>query len=364
MDYKVIIVVLVMAMFFTACESERVQPESTFLPYAFPGNVGADPVVLENMNELIKEGFYDNIEGVIIIKNDRVIFENYYNGHSSDDLMAIGEATQGVFSLGFNLILNNNELVSRQSNLIDLFPGYADNFVDQPFKDQINVEHLLAYRSGLEWNEWEIDDGVTNDLQQMLLSDDYVDYVLSKGLIGEPGLFFEFNSGHFYLMENILRTSTDMTIDQYFENTLFSELSINRYRWSNVNDSTLNVLNGLALKPMDWAKIGYLVLNDGNYKSKQIFEPGLLSYLSQRNGFTSYYQFGRDWWKFFSYVSVVNGLQTNDLMFIRGDNGQYLMVVPHLSMVVVIMGNMEPGINEFPLIILRDQIIPAVNSVF
>ena len=58
-------------------------------------------------------------------------------------------------------------------------------------KDKITIEHLLTMTSGLEWNEGDVPltDYERNDLIQLFIVSDPIEYILAKPLIAASGAF-------------------------------------------------------------------------------------------------------------------------------------------------------------------------------
>ncbi len=70
--------------------------------------------------------------------------------------------------------------------------------------------------------------------------------------------------------------------------------------------------------------------------------------------------YGYHWWRFAD-ADVCENLKTNDIFFAKGAGGQFVFVIPHLEMVVVITAeNWRNMALEYG--ILFDYILPAVNS--
>lgn len=353
--------IVLLSLFLAGCEGEELNPQKAFLPYAHPYQKDMDAAILESMHAVIENGAYGNINGLIIIKDESIVYEKYYNGYTGDNEIFLGEATKGVFMLGLHHMLEAGSGITNDSEINDLFTSYSDLFFNQPFKDEITIDQLISHQSGLEWYEWQVQSDEESDLNKMLLSDDFTEYVLSKGLLSEPGTVFNYNSGHLFLLERIMAEHSGITVPEYFEQNIFGKLNIQQFSWNNINDSVTNVLDGLSMYPMDWAKLGYVVLQSGKYKGVQVLPEDVLIELSQRDGSSNYYEIGREWWKLVSNVNVVSGLAYNDLMFIRGASGQYLMLVPYLNLEVVFMANLDANDVEVPLVILRDYILNAIS---
>src|SRR5690606_6842030 len=136
---------------------------------------------------------------------------------------------------------------------------------------RIQLIHLLDHTSGFEWNEWDFFQKAPNsNLDAMKESEDWVRYVLSTPMIREPGMEFIFNSGHAIILGAALNKQLDASLREYMERQLFDPLDIRHDQWDEQGSQTLNTAAGLHLTTADIGKLGYLLLNEGNWYGQQV----------------------------------------------------------------------------------------------
>jgi CubicO group peptidase (beta-lactamase class C family) len=350
---------------FPACREENPAPE-VFLDYDSPYYEGIDGGKLHELDEDIKLGLFGDIHSLLIIRNDKIVFENYYSKYQRDDLQPIGAATQSLISTLLGTYQYSNESFDLLSKIINYFPEYAQYFENIPQKDQIDIRHLLSHTSGLWWDEWTHPFGTdANDAYVMSLSDDWVENILATPMIREPGNSFNFNSGNAVLMAPLMEKLTGVGLDEYAEQKLFKPLNITDWRWERIPGEYVNAAWGLHMRPIDLAKIGYLFINNGKWNDQELFnEIWRVRSTRRRYSVSSYFGYGYYWWGFSNNADVVRLLKTNDVFFSWGDGGQFLFVVPHLKLVVVTTaGNFNN--NETKAIqMLRDYIFVAISDRF
>ena len=188
-----------------ACGEEDPKPNA-FVHYDLPFNQNMSADLLEDLDRQIEVGTYGDIHSLLILRNDRIVFEKYYANWMRSDLHPIGASTQSIVSILTGIALEENEQVDARTKIVDLLPAYQEYFADIPQKDQIEIRHLLSNSSGLWWDEWSHPFGSEeNDAYRMTLSDDWVSTVLSTPMIREPGFDFNFNSGNGILMAPVLQ---------------------------------------------------------------------------------------------------------------------------------------------------------------
>ncbi len=362
---KRISVALIFALFISACGEERPVPE-VFLKYGSPYNENIDAAMLSELDSEIKLGSYGNIHSLIIIRNDRIVFENYYNNYQRNDLVPMGAATQSLVSALSGTLLNQNPNIILTTKIVDYFPEYSAYFENIPQKDQIEFRHLMTHSSGLWWDEWTHPPGdPKNDAYVMTQSEDWVDLILSTPMIREPGKEFNFNSGNAVLMAPILQKITGVELEELMHNNLFKPLGISEWKWDRIPGGYVNAAWGLHMRPMDMAKIGYLFLKEGQWGDQQLFhEFWRLRSARRRIGVTGYYGYGYFWWNFSVNADVVRLLKTNDVFFSWGERGQYMFIIPHLDLLVLTTAGNEPIYETKAIEMLRDYIFIAIKDKF
>ncbi|MCK5278984.1 MAG: serine hydrolase [Cyclobacteriaceae bacterium] len=361
---KGIYISLVIWLFFS-CGEENPTPNN-FLDYQNPYFEYLNSSKLDLLNEEIKKGSFGDIHSLVIIRNDKIVFENYYSNYQRSDLHPIGTSTQSIVSALVGVMLKENDSISLSAKIIDLLPEYSQYFENIPQKDQIEIGHLLTNTSGLWWDEWTHAFGSEdNDAYVMTLSDDWVSNVLSTPMIREPGYEFNFNSGNGILMAPIIQELTGTEMEQYAKEKLFSPLEITEWKWEKIPGDYVNAAWGLHLRPLDLGKIGYLYLKDGLWNGQMIFEENWRRRSTRhRKNVSNYYNYGYFWWRFSDYADAIRFLQQNDVFFSWGGGGQYLFIIPHLDMVVVTTAGNYSNNETMAIEMLRDYILASVTDLY
>ena len=362
---RVLGLIVAIILLFISCNQENPGPDS-FVDYDLPFKSNLVTQKLYDLDHNIKQGIFGDIHSLIILRNDKIVFENYYSNYQRSELHAIGATTQAVVSALVGAAFADDSLLNTQLKIIDRLPDYAEYFENIPQKDQIELGHLMSNSSGFWWDEWTYPFGNEgNDAYSMTLSEDWISKVLSTPMIREPGFEFNYNSGNGILMAPILQDITGMELEQYATEKLFEPLLITEWKWERIPGDVVNASWGLHLKPIDMAKIGYLFLKNGVWNEHVIFDEGWARRMTRRRKTVSnFYDYGYFWWRFGFYADVVRNLKENDIYFSWGDGGQFIFVIPHLEMVIVSTAGNYSNNDVIAFRMLRDFIIEAVNDRF
>ena len=160
---------------------------------------------------------------MLIVKDDKLVFEEYFKGHKfkydsanhhgelvtwdRNRLHYIMSVTKSITSACVGIAIDHGFIKSVHQSIFDYLPEHQR--LNQDGKDKITIEHLLTMTSGLEWNEWALPySNLKNDVIMLALVEDPVTYVLNKPLLDEPGKSFKYADGNNILLGEIIKNAT------------------------------------------------------------------------------------------------------------------------------------------------------------
>lgn len=344
-------------------------------------DAGMDEKVLYNLMNRIYATPEHNIHSILIIKNGKLVFEEYFEGEKfklgkytgeygfdRDDLHTLCSATKSFTSALLGIAIDKGYIESVDENVFDFFPENSDLTVLVPEKKNMTIRHLLTMTSGLQW-----DDESTsyydpaNDMYNLFTSSDPMRFILSKKLVNAPGNFFEYANCNTNLIGEIVHRVTSKRLDLFCDSLFFSKLGIDTYEWQKIKPEIIFTSGDLMLRPRDMAKFGQLFLNRGIWDGEQLIsEEWCIESTSRHidpNDFTTSFNwsdgYGFQWWQK-AYESAGNKYDT---YFASGWGGQQIIVIPQLETVVVFTGgnyftNEKISCYE----IVEEYIIPALQK--
>jgi CubicO group peptidase (beta-lactamase class C family) len=310
-----------------------------------PEKQGFNSNILKNMTDFIQAEDI-NLHSCLIIRNDVLVFEQYYNGFDETRKHEIWSCTKSVTSSLIGIAIDQGYL-NIDDIVINLFPNKTFANIDER-KQRMTVEHLLTMTTGLEWA------GDTEYVSMYPLSD-WVQYVLDKPMVAEPGEVFNYHTGGSHVLTAILETVTGNKTRNFANEYLFGPLGINpeSVSWTVDNQGIARGGSGLFLTPREMARFGLLFLHDGLWNGKQLI-PSDWVLESTRSHFDEFY--GYQWW---IYPSIENnGHVIRNSFAARGYLEQMIYVMPDFDLVVVFTSNIVGGIGPDDL--MFDFILPAL----
>ncbi len=256
------------------------------LSYGWLKNAGFDSVRINAMTHAIAKQEYPNIHSVLIVKNKKLVYENYFPGedeiwgtsigminHTKDSLHDVRSVSKSVISACIGIAIAQGKIKGEDQKVWDFFPEYAD--LNTGEKSNLTIRHLLTMSSGLEWNENIPYTNPANSEIQMDNSDDPIHYVLGRPLVATPGTTWNYNGGCTQVLAAILFKVSGMEADAFANQYLFKPLGITTFFWTALTaipgrKSVPAAASGLRLRPRDMVKIGILYMQTGQWKGKQI----------------------------------------------------------------------------------------------
>jgi hypothetical protein len=134
------------------------------------------------INYLIDNSSYLNFHSFLLVKEGKLVVEEYFSGYSRLIKHEVRSASKSFRSALIGIAIANGFIASVNEKLFDFFPDYSH--LNNNEKEQILLKHVLTMSSGLSWNEWDLP-FPDNDLGELYRSNDRIQYVLSKPM-AEP----------------------------------------------------------------------------------------------------------------------------------------------------------------------------------
>jgi len=374
---KAVLIILICLFLLAGCApADGITPPSTGDGWqtASPASVGLDGAKLDDMAAAITAGEYENVHGIVIIKNSKLVFEQYFPGHmwafegdqfhgdpidyDADTLHNLASVTKSFTSALIGIAVDRGHIAGVNETLFSYFPEYAH--LETAGKDEITLERLLTMTSGLQWNGMEIFVGSRdsrNDLIQLFRVDDPIEYILAKPLVSEPGVEWYYHGGGTNLLGEVIRKAAGVRMDDFAAAHLFAPLGITDYEWDFINAEMIHASGNLRLRPRDMAKFGYLYLNGGVWQGERVLSEAWIDASVKDHATTRGGEgYGYQWWL----RSCRVGSTTFDSYYAAGWGGQRIMVFPAQEMVVVLTGGNYVQ-NEPTDELIARYILPAVE---
>lgn len=294
----------------------------------------------DNMNNEKLENFYKeignhtDIYGALVIKDDNIIGEYYKEGYNQDSIFTLQSCSKSVTSSLIGIAIDKGYIRDVNVPISEYFPEILESN-NQNLKE-ITIWHLLTHTSGLNMND-------TNNWNEWRISENWIDYILSRGSKSKPGTRFDYSTGNSHLLSVILQKATGMTAYDFGKKYLFEPLGMESVKCELDPQGYSDGGNGFSMNVYDMAKFGRLFLNKGEWEGKQIISQNWIEestkvQFDRKAGSANY---GYQWW-----VRTF-GSQKYDAYFAQGHWGQFIFVIPEINLMVVFTSHHEGSTNMY-----------------
>ena len=361
MGRKILFILALTASFAVGCE--KFSDPSPDYTYSVPDSThndievsslaaeGIDEVLIIQMTNRIIREEYKRIDGLLILRNNKLVYENYFHGYTHDILHNIFSAGKSITSILTGIAIDKGFISNVNVPVTPLLPEYDSFENPDPRKDEITIEHLLNMSSGLDCEDW-----FQNTESQMQQSDDWVKFTFDLPIINDPGSHGSYCTGCAVTLGRVIENQSGMSLEAFASKYLFEPLHISSYQWHIMPDGRPSGGGLLFLTPVDMAKVGLLMLNDGMYNGKQIVSAQWVAQSSQKKvELLAFDGYGYLWWK----QAFLNDIET---YFADGNGGQQIFIVPSEELVIVFTGgNQNTAIGAQNFQIVNNYILKAIQ---
>ena len=333
----------------------------TGVPVVNPEDLGFDLDSLDALDDMIDNEERSGSVGLVVIKNNQLVMEWYYNQFWRNHIHDIRSAGKSITAVLLRVAIQNGFVNNLEESVYSFFPREKYPQIHKDYK-RVKLIHLLNMLSGLDANS---DDARTpGHAGRWLAKDDWLNYLLSIPLAFDPGERWAYADINVALIGAIIEEKSGLSLKDFAKKYVFDPLEIKEYYWyTNAADQTTAAGN-LYISSLDFAKLGLLVANKGKWINTQIADPVYMSQLlEERTPAIGNYNPLADAYGFLWYKSKRRfGDKEAEYLWASGNGGNHLIIVPKEDMVIAITSgayaNWHPHIRAYTIL---GKIINALN---
>ncbi len=225
-----------------------------------------------------------NTRAVLVVHQGRLLAERYGKGFDLNTPQLGWSMAKSLLSvLTWNYFADHDaKLDLPVAQVIQRVP--RPNWVGRWAGDEragITVRHLLMMRDGLDhldsYQPW-------SEVPRMLWSvPDIAAFAGSAPVVNKPGSDWRYSSAVSNLLSGVLRDqfSSDREYWQYPAKAIFEPLGMDSAILETDASGTFIASSYLWATPRDWARLGWTMLNDGQWLGEQVFPKGWLELARQ-----------------------------------------------------------------------------------
>ncbi|RLJ33700.1 CubicO group peptidase (beta-lactamase class C family) [Chryseobacterium sp. 7] len=314
---------------------------------------------IRNLNKKIAENRFKNITGIVIIKEGKLLLEEYFNGSGRDSLQDTRSVGKSFSSALTGIAIKDGYLKSENQNLkefYDLKP--FKNYASQ--KDNVTIKSLLTMSSGFDGNDENYES--PGNEENMYPTENWIKFILdlpmTENTIGKNWSYF---TAGVVLTGDILDKKVPQGLEKYADKKLFQPLGITNYKWQFTPQQKPSLAGGLRMRVIDFAKFGQLYKNHGTWDGKTILTKDWI-----KKSFTNYFTDNPDFegygYLFWRKVYIV-GNNRYEAFQSSGNGGNKIIIFTEIPVVIVITAQAynKPYAHQQSEKIVQDYLLPALN---
>lgn len=290
----------------------------------------------------------NNTRAFILLKNGKIVLEQYFNGHNPSQIWYWASAGKSLTAFLVGLAQQEGLLSIHDKTSQYLGNGWTS--CDSAAESQITIRHQLTMTTGL-------DDGV---------EDHYCTLDTCLTCLVPPGTRWAYHNGPYTLLDSVMEEATGVTMTQFVAQKLRTKTGITGLYLQNGYN---NVFYSTA---RSMARFGLLMLGNGKWNGTPVMTDTAYFHDMIHPSQAINKSYGYLWWLNGQPSYMLPGLQLvvpgfmspvapADSYAAMGKNGQFASITPSEGLVWVRMGD-DPGGTAVPYL-LYNKIWDYINQL-
>ena len=267
----------------------------------------------------------------MVIKNDSIVFEDYYDGFGQDSKSNSFSMAKSYVSALLGKAIKDGYINSLDQPVGDFISEYSEGTAAQ-----MTVGDLASMASGLNWDEsYYSPFSVTT----RAYFDDHLEPVmLGLGMKEKPGTAYKYLSGNTQLLAMVLERATGKKLADYLSESLWKPLGANQdalWQLDSEEGGLVKAYCCIASNARDFARLGKLYKDYGEWNGQQILDSAFIA-----KSITPRFEgepYGYGFW--------LKDYKDKKVFMMRGHLGQYVIVIPEDDLIVVRLGHSRGKTN-------------------
>lgn len=261
----------------------------------------------------------------LIIKNDSLWFEEYFEGYGPDSKTNSFSMAKSIVAAALGKAIELGHIKSIDENVINYLPELKGTYAHD-----LTIKDLVTMQSGLQWDEsYYSPFSITT---KAYFYNDLSKAMLELPIISPPNQGFHYQSGDTQLLAMVLSKALPITLSEFVSQNFWKPMHAEHDAlWQyNKADGVEKAYCCIASNAKDFARFGKLYKDNGRWDNNQILSAEYIQQSTQpadANAPT----YGYGWW-----LGEYNGKK---IVYMDGHLGQYVITIPEDNIIIVRLGH-------------------------
>ncbi len=304
----------------------------------------------DSLTSLINYVGSNNSKAFLILKDGKMVSENYYGTFTADSIWYWASAGKTITSFLIGQAQQEGLIDIQQPSSLYQGNGWTSCTPEQ--EQAITVWHQLTMTTGLDFNTGNLDCTEPQCLTYL----------------NEPGTEWFYHNAPYTRLDAVIEGASGLTFNQFYNTRLRNRIGMNGL-FLNFESNNVNFSNARSM-----ARFGILMLNRGIWNtdtlmSDQAYFDQMVNTSQNINEAYGYLWWlnGKDSFRYPGFTTTFNGFimpdAPVDLIAALGKNGQFLMIVPSQNLIVIRLGDPADGIEGLVPTAFANQIMRRVGTL-
>jgi CubicO group peptidase (beta-lactamase class C family) len=268
----------------------------------------------------------------LIIKNDSIWFEKYFDGFTKNSQTNSFSMAKSVTSALLGKAIDDGFIKNLDQPVDDFYPQYTGT--------GLTVGDLSSMASGLDWDEsYSNPFGMT---ARAYYDSDLAQTILKLKVVDTPGVCYKYLSGNTELLAMVIQKATKKPLTDYFYEKFWQPMGAENPAIWQVDDKKNRLVKAyccIGSNARDFARFGKLYKDYGKWNGQQLLDSAFVS-KSITPRFTESPEYGYGFW--------LSDFLGKKIFTMRGILGQYVIVIPEDDLIIVRLGHQRGNKTELP----------------
>lgn len=279
----------------------------------------------------------------VVVHNNKIVHEEYWDGTVDTTRSNSFSVAKSIVSLLIGCLIDEGKIKNTDQLITDFLPDFKNtNGYSLRLKD------LLTMSSGIEWSEGY--SSLFSPTTKAYYGNHLADQMMALRVTSEPGKIFNYQSCNTQLLSMIIEKVTGKSLSEYASEKLWKPLGAGHPAlWSlDRADGIEKAYCCFNSTATDFARIGEMVLDSGQFNNRQIVSK---SYLKEATAPATWLkgEFGGPL-DYYGYQFWMLSYKNQNVIYARGILGQYIFIIPSYHLVIVRLGTArsDEKVNNVP----------------
>lgn len=262
----------------------------------------------------------------LVIKNDSILFEKYYDGYDQNSLSNSFSVAKSIVTSMMGKAIMEGKIKGLDQPVSDYFQEYNEGLASE-----LTVGDLARMSSGMKWSEKYY--SVINITSESYFTKDLRSVILRQKIIDKPGQGFRYSSGDTQLLGMVIEKATGVSLSEYLSEKFWKPMGAENNALWQIDSENYGMEKAyccIAATARDFARFGKLYINKGKWNDEVILDSSFVE-LSIQPSFKDSPYYGYGWWLY--------DYEGKKVFTMNGHRGQFVISFPEENIIIVRQGD-------------------------